>query len=55
MSWVMFWSQSLCAESALFALRRRYPQIYSSSDKLKLNVDNINIQTNDFYKAMKVS
>ncbi|XP_076804906.1 ATPase family AAA domain-containing protein 2-like isoform X1 [Clavelina lepadiformis] len=44
---------TLCAESALVALRRRYPQIYGTSEKLKLDVDSINVKVADFYKAMQ--
>ena len=38
----------------MFALRRRYPQIYGSDEKLKLDVDSIRIEAVDFYKALKV-
>ena len=45
--------KALCTEAALFALRRRYPQIYSSSRKLLVDVDSIEVTAKDFQKAMK--
>jgi SpoVK/Ycf46/Vps4 family AAA+-type ATPase len=42
----------VCSEAALCALRRRYPQIYSSSQKLVLDVDSITIGSRDFLSAM---
>ncbi|XP_052559918.1 ATPase family AAA domain-containing protein 2 isoform X2 [Tympanuchus pallidicinctus] len=45
--------KSLCAEAALCALRRRYPQIYSSSEKLQLDVNSIKIKAEDFMMAME--
>ncbi|XP_040920555.1 ATPase family AAA domain-containing protein 2B isoform X1 [Toxotes jaculatrix] len=45
--------KSLCTEAALVALRRRYPQIYSSSVKLKLDVTSIVLGPGDFSKAMR--
>lgn len=44
--------KALCTEAALHALRRRYPQIYSSSDKLQLDVTSIDISAVDFHHAM---
>ncbi|KAJ4930997.1 hypothetical protein JOQ06_025298 [Pogonophryne albipinna] len=44
--------KAVCSESALCALRRRYPQIYSSSQKLVLDVDSIAITSKDFMSAM---
>lgn len=44
--------KALCTEAALHALRRRYPQIYSSSDKLQLDVTSIDISAGDFHHAM---
>lgn len=44
--------RSLCTEAALRALRRRYPQIYNSQDKLLINVDSVRISTRDFIAAM---
>lgn len=43
----------MCTEAALFALRRRYPQIYNSSKKLLLDVNSIEVTAKDFQKAMK--
>uniref|UniRef100_A0A3Q2TQ55 ATPase family AAA domain-containing protein 2 n=1 Tax=Fundulus heteroclitus TaxID=8078 RepID=A0A3Q2TQ55_FUNHE len=45
--------KALCTEAALMALRRRYPQIYGSSVKLKLDVKSIVLGPADFSKAMK--
>ncbi|KAM4521969.1 ATPase family AAA domain-containing protein 2B isoform 2-T2 [Odontesthes bonariensis] len=45
--------KALCTEAALMALRRRYPQIYGSSVKLKLDVTSIVLGPSDFGKAMK--
>ncbi|KFQ15141.1 ATPase family AAA domain-containing protein 2, partial [Leptosomus discolor] len=45
--------KSLCAEAALCALRRRYPQIYTSSVKLQLDLASINITAKDFVTAMQ--
>ncbi|KAL6108851.1 atad2 [Pungitius sinensis] len=44
--------KALCSEAALCALRRRYPQIYLSSQKLVLDVDSIAIISKDFMSAM---
>ena len=45
--------KALCTEAALFALRRRYPQIYTSGRKLLVDVDSIEVTAKDFQKAMK--
>ncbi|XP_015250146.1 PREDICTED: ATPase family AAA domain-containing protein 2B [Cyprinodon variegatus] len=45
--------KALCTEAALMALRRRYPQIYGSSVKLKLDVKSIILGPGDFSKAMR--
>ncbi|XP_017265508.1 ATPase family AAA domain-containing protein 2 isoform X2 [Kryptolebias marmoratus] len=44
--------KAVCSEAALCALRRRYPQIYSSSQKLILDVNSIVITHKDFMSAM---
>uniref|UniRef100_A0A8D3BJC4 ATPase family AAA domain-containing protein 2 n=1 Tax=Scophthalmus maximus TaxID=52904 RepID=A0A8D3BJC4_SCOMX len=44
--------KAVCSEAALCALRRRYPQIYSSSQKLVLDVNSIAIASKDFISAM---
>uniref|UniRef100_A0A665TC57 ATPase family AAA domain-containing protein 2 n=1 Tax=Echeneis naucrates TaxID=173247 RepID=A0A665TC57_ECHNA len=44
--------KAMCSEAALCALRRRYPQIYSSSQKLVLDVNSIAIRNKDFMSAM---
>ncbi|KAM6444322.1 ATPase family AAA domain-containing protein 2-like [Rhynochetos jubatus] len=45
--------KSLCAEAALCALRRHYPQIYQSTEKLQLNMASIKITAQDFVTAMQ--
>ncbi|XP_061462022.1 ATPase family AAA domain-containing protein 2 isoform X2 [Rhineura floridana] len=45
--------KSICAEAALCALRRRYPQIYTSSVKLQLDISSINMTAKDFVVAMQ--
>ncbi|CAL8394639.1 unnamed protein product [Arctogadus glacialis] len=45
--------KALCTEAALMALRRRYPQIYSSSVKLQLDVSSITLGAADFSKALQ--
>nr|XP_028708732.1 ATPase family AAA domain-containing protein 2 isoform X2 [Macaca mulatta] len=45
--------KSICAEAALCALRRRYPQIYTTSEKLQLDLSSINISAKDFEVAMQ--
>ena len=46
--------RALCTEAALFALRRKYPQIYKTTDKLLLDVASINVAASDFHSALKV-
>ncbi|KAM4771593.1 ATPase family AAA domain-containing protein 2B [Rhinophrynus dorsalis] len=45
--------KALCTEAALIALRRRYPQIYASSQKLQLDISSVVLGAQDFYHAMK--
>ncbi|XP_075717149.1 ATPase family AAA domain-containing protein 2B isoform X2 [Rhinoderma darwinii] len=45
--------KALCTEAALIALRRRYPQIYASSQKLQLDISLVVLGAHDFYHAMK--
>uniref|UniRef100_A0AAR2KC83 ATPase family AAA domain-containing protein 2 n=1 Tax=Pygocentrus nattereri TaxID=42514 RepID=A0AAR2KC83_PYGNA len=45
--------KAICAEAALCALRRRYPQIYASSQKLLLDVASISVDGRDFLSAMR--
>lgn len=45
--------KALCTEAALHALRRRYPQIYESRDKLQIDVSTVQINAADFLAAMK--
>ncbi|KAI4892235.1 hypothetical protein NFI96_028198, partial [Prochilodus magdalenae] len=44
--------KAICTESALCALRRRYPQIYVTSSKLLLDVNSISMSSRDFVYAM---
>lgn len=43
--------KALCTEAALHALRRRYPQIYTSQEKLELDVSSIDVSAKDFHRA----
>lgn len=45
--------KALCAEAALLALRRRYPQVYNSKDKLLLDMSQINVGRRDFMQAVQ--
>ncbi|KAI1897748.1 hypothetical protein AGOR_G00086470 [Albula goreensis] len=45
--------KALCTEAALMALRRRYPQIYGSSQKYQLDVASIVLGPQDFQRAMR--
>lgn len=45
--------KAVCAEAALCALRRRYPQIYTTSQKLLLDVGSISVEGRDFLSAMR--
>lgn len=45
--------KSICSEAALCALRRRYPQIYTTSEKLQLDLSSIHISAKDFEIAMQ--
>ncbi|BFZ16692.1 hypothetical protein BsWGS_19730 [Bradybaena similaris] len=45
--------KALCTEAAILALRRRYPQIYYTDDKLQLDASSINVSARDFFDAVK--
>ena len=45
--------KALCAEAALFALRRRYPQIYATNEKLIINAETIRVSASDFHNALQ--
>uniref|UniRef100_A0A3B5AL28 ATPase family AAA domain-containing protein 2-like n=1 Tax=Stegastes partitus TaxID=144197 RepID=A0A3B5AL28_9TELE len=45
--------RAVCTEAALCALRRRYPQIYGTSQKLLLDVSSIAVSSCDFVAAMR--
>ncbi|RLN93074.1 hypothetical protein BBJ28_00023831, partial [Nothophytophthora sp. Chile5] len=45
--------KALCAEAALCSLRRVYPQVYASQDKLLINLDKVVVARGDFTKARK--
>ncbi|XP_051720603.1 ATPase family AAA domain-containing protein 2-like isoform X2 [Ctenopharyngodon idella] len=45
--------KAVCAEAALCALRRCYPQIYASSQKLLLDLESISVSGRDFLSAMR--
>jgi len=44
--------RALCTEAALNSIQRRYPQIYSSDDKLKIDPSTIQVGARDFMKAL---
>jgi SpoVK/Ycf46/Vps4 family AAA+-type ATPase len=46
--------KALCSEAALQALRRRYPQIYRSTEKLLIDPKQVLVGENDFIKAMSL-
>ena len=43
--------QALCTEASLQALRRSYPQIYDTDDKLLINPDQVVVGKPDFLAA----
>ena len=45
-------AQALCTEASLHALRRRYPQIYDSDDKLLIDPASIAVEQPDFVAAL---
>ncbi|XP_063041992.1 ATPase family AAA domain-containing protein 2-like isoform X2 [Engraulis encrasicolus] len=45
--------KAVCAEAVLCALRRRYPQIYASPEKLVLDTSSIAMRSCDFVAAMR--
>ncbi|XP_074743521.1 ATPase family AAA domain-containing protein 2 [Strix uralensis] len=45
--------KSLCSETALCALRRCYPQIYKSNEKLQLDLTSLKVKAKDFVMAMR--
>lgn len=44
--------RALCTEAALAAIQRRYPQIYSSKDKLLIDPSTIHVTARDFMKSI---
>ncbi len=45
--------RALCTEAALNAIQRTYPQVYSSTEKLIVDPDKIDIHATDFMISMK--
>ena len=45
--------RALCTEAALHSLRRQYPQIYNTSDKLIIDPSKIKVSAVDFHSALK--
>jgi SpoVK/Ycf46/Vps4 family AAA+-type ATPase len=45
--------RALCTEAALNAMQRTYPQIYSSTNKLKVDPDKIKVTAKDFMLSVK--
>lgn len=46
--------KALCSEAALQALRRRYPQIYRSAEKLLIDPQQVQVGEGDFIQAMSL-
>ncbi|KAH3679953.1 hypothetical protein WICMUC_000696 [Wickerhamomyces mucosus] len=44
--------RALCTEAALNSIQRRYPQIYETNDKLKIDPSTISVSARDFMKAL---
>jgi SpoVK/Ycf46/Vps4 family AAA+-type ATPase len=44
--------RALCTEAALNSIQRRYPQIYHTNDKLKIDPSSIHVAARDFMKAL---
>ncbi|GIM05045.1 hypothetical protein Vretimale_9501 [Volvox reticuliferus] len=44
--------KAVCAEAALHAVRRRYPQIYASEDKLLVEPSSVRVEREDFLAAV---
>lgn len=45
--------KALCTEAALTAVRRSYPEIYESRDKLVIDLANVKVSRDDFMASMK--
>ena len=45
--------RALCTEAALNAVQRRYPQIYKSNEKLKIEPDSIKVTAKDFMISIR--
>jgi SpoVK/Ycf46/Vps4 family AAA+-type ATPase len=45
--------KALCSEAALNSIRRTYPQIYDSSDRLLVSPNNVHVQQHDFMDSAK--
>lgn len=45
--------QALCTEASLHALRRQYPQIYDTNDKLLVDPASVRVSRTDFLAALK--
>ncbi|CCE73070.1 Piso0_000083 [Millerozyma farinosa CBS 7064] len=44
--------RALCTEAALSSIQRKYPQIYRSNDKLKVNPSRVRVTARDFMQAL---
>ncbi|ORX44975.1 AAA-domain-containing protein [Piromyces finnis] len=45
--------KALCTEAAIHAMKKTYPQIYDSREKLLINTDDIVVNVSDFLSALK--
>ncbi|KAF8408546.1 hypothetical protein HHK36_004609 [Tetracentron sinense] len=44
--------KALCTEAAIHAFREKYPQVYTSDDKLLIDVDSVKVEKHNFLEAM---
>ena len=45
--------RALCTEAALNSIQRKYPQIYGTNEKLKVNPSKVKVIAKDFMKAIE--
>lgn len=46
--------RALCTEAALHSIQRKYPQIYTTNDKLLVNPSKVKVVAKDFMKAIEI-
>jgi SpoVK/Ycf46/Vps4 family AAA+-type ATPase len=45
--------KALCSETALYSVRRKYPQIYSNNEKLVIDTNKLAVTESDFMEVLK--